>query len=91
MATTNEMNERLVYERNLNLKLREAQRSLEAAVDMHQQEITRLRQVLDKSLAINEHLQAEYDKVKAALVEISRNRIHGKPTVAAEIAQSVLR
>lgn len=91
MATGNEMQERLTYERNLNLKLREAQRSLEAAVDLHQQEISRLRTSLDQALTSHQLMQLEYEKMKKAVVEISRNRIHGKPTVAAEIAQAVLR
>ena len=90
MATTKEMSERLIYERNVNLKLREAQRSLEQAAEMHCQEIARLRASLDKALPTNSELQANYDKFKAGLVEISHNRIHGKPTVAAAVALSVL-
>lgn len=91
MATSNEMQERLVYERNLNAKLRDAQKALEAAVELHQQEIARLRSSLDQAQAINAGLSESHEKMKAALVEISRNRIHGKATVAAGIAEAVLR
>lgn len=91
MPNSGEMQERLGYERNLNLKLREAQQALEAAVELHQQEILRLRSTLDKTLTFSAHIETEYEKLKAVVVEISRNRIHGKPTVAAELAQSALR
>lgn len=90
MAILNEMNERLKYEREFNLRLTDSQRALEAAVDLHQAEIIRLRVTLDKTLNYSAHIEGEYEKLKAVMIEISRNRIHGKPTVAAELAQSVL-
>lgn len=91
MPNSAEMQERLGYERNLNLKLREAQQALEAAVELHQQEILRLRSTLDKTMTFSAHIETEYEKLKVVVVEISRNRIHGKPTVAAELAQAALR
>ena len=91
MPNSADMQERLGYERNLNLKLREAQQALEAAVELHQQEILRLRATLDKTLSFASHIETEYEKLKVVVVEISRNRIHGKPTVAAELAQAALR
>ena len=91
MALSNEMQERLTYERNLNLKLQEGRRSLEAAVDLHQQEIDRLRRALDQEQIVRVGLEESHKKMQQALVEISRNRIHGKATVAAAVATDALK
>ena len=90
MPTTNEMQERLAYESSINLKLHDTRRALEDSINMHQTEILRLRASLDKTQTFAAHIEAEYEKLKSVTVEISRGRIHGKPTVAAALALKAL-
>lgn len=85
-SNNNEMQLRLEYERALGVRLREANTALQAAVELHQEEILRLRMSVDQFASV----QNEYERLKGVLEDISRNKIHGKPTVAAEIALSAL-
>lgn len=91
VATANELNERLVFERNVNLILTEKERLLEQAVELQELENARLRASLDRALKAELQLQVHHEKLKAAMVEISRDQIHGKPTAAAVLAQAALR